>query len=99
MPAAARKDLDESAGHACYPPQLPTAGSATVIINGHPVVRVGDTYANHACPFTPPHLQVPVASAGSSTVFANGISIHRIGDAISCGDIAAAGSPNVFIGG
>lgn len=99
MPAAARKDIDASAGHACYPPQVPTAGSPTVIIEGHPVVRIGDPYQNHACPLGLPHAPVPVASSGSTSVMADGKFIHRIGDQISCGDLAAAGSPTVFIGG
>jgi len=98
MPAATRKGVDATGGHSCFPPQLPTQGSPDVITNGQPQVRVGDTYANHACPSSPEHIETPKASIGSSTVIVNGQPLHRIGDAISCGDVSAAGSPNVFVG-
>ena len=104
MPSPVRKGMDLSAGHG-YTPQLPIEGSPDVFINGAAVVRLGDKYANHSFPGVAPlhnlpaALVPPLAAAASTTVFANNIGVHRIGDAISCGDIAAAGSDTVFIGG
>lgn len=61
-------------------------------------MRVGDSYAAHACPagHAPPHGRVLMS--GSASVFINGRPAGRIGDAIDCGGTAADGSPNVFIG-
>lgn len=95
MPAVVRIG-DNSTGHECYPPMSATTGSPDVFVNGRPVVRVGDYWNSHACPSTPPH--DGTASAGSSSVFVNGKAIMRVGDAISCGDTAGKGSPDVFAG-
>jgi len=96
MPAPVRKGVDLSAGH-CHGPLTPIEGSSTVIINGISVLRVGDHYTTHVCN-DGQDVQEAKAVGASSTVQAEGKFIHRIGDAISCGDIAAAGSPNVFVG-
>ena len=85
MPGAIRKEIDNSAGH-CYPPRAADAGSPDVIINGYPVVRVGDHYPTHCCGIV---CHDGVASMGSSTVIVNGKPLHRVGDEISCGDIGA----------
>jgi len=95
MPAVTRQGIDKSAGH-CYPPTVPTAGSANVITNAHPTVRVDDMYEDHTCG-TSTH-SGRKASAGSATVIVNGKPVHRIGDAIDCGDVSASGSDNVFAG-
>lgn len=95
MPAITRV-RDVSAGH-CFFPRPPSAGSPDVFVNDSiPAVRVGDTYPVHSCGSAS---HGGAASAGSSTVFINGQPVHRIGDAISCGDVSASGSPNVFAGG
>jgi len=96
MPRVIRKGVDDSAGHGCYPPRSADEGSPNVFVNGIPVVRVGDHYPTHCCPGGPCH--DGVASGGSSSVFVNGKPVHRNGDAISCGDTASNGSPNVFAG-
>lgn len=94
MAAVTRQGLDPSAGH-CYEPRPADQGSPDVITNGAPTVRVSDHYPTHCCG---PDCHDGNASAGSPTVIVNGLSIHRIGDAISCGDVSANGSPNVFAG-
>jgi len=94
MPAVIRKGVDKSAGH-CFSPRPADTGSRDVIINGIGVVRVGDHYPTHICGIA---AHDGHASEGSQTVFANGRAVTRIADAISCGDTAAAGSPNVFAG-
>lgn len=78
-------------------PHPPVAGSGNVLVNGIPAVRVGDAYASHACPSSPPHGSV--AASGSGTVLVNGIPVHRIGDDISCGSKGNSGSGNVIAGG
>lgn len=94
MPAVTRKSVDPSAGH-CYPPRPPDSGSANVITNGQPQTKIGDHYPAHTCGNS---THDGAAAAGSPTVIVNGQPIHRIGDAISCGDVSASGSPNVFAG-
>lgn len=95
QPPAIRMGVDASVGH-CFPPRPADSGSPNVFVNGIAVVRVGDHYPTHSCPPYPPH--DGNASVGSSTVFVNGKALHRNGDAISCGDTATNGSPNVFVG-
>lgn len=96
MPAITRLGVDPSAGH-CYPPR-PTDSclQGSVFVNGILGDVIGDHYPAHTCG-TSTH--DGVASVGSTSVFFEGISAHRIGDDISCGDISANGSPNVFAGG
>lgn len=95
MYAITRNGVDPSAGHG-YPPR-PTdyAGQGSVYVNGILSTVVGAHYPTHCLE----DCHDGIASAGSSSVFAGGINIHRIGDAISCGDVSASGSPNVFAGG
>lgn len=96
MPAITRLGADPSAGH-CFPPRsTDSAGQGTVYVNGILGTVIGAHYPTHCCG-KPCH--DGAASAGSSTVFLEGIAAHRIGDAISCGDVSASGSPNVFAGG
>ena len=97
MPAITRDGVDPSAGH-CFPPR-PTDSSGqspSVFVNNIAATVVGAHYPTHCCG-KPCH--DGVASAGSSSVFIENKPVHRIGDAISCGDISASGSPNVFAGG
>jgi uncharacterized Zn-binding protein involved in type VI secretion len=89
---------DNSTSDPCgAPPHPPTAGSGNVFVNGIPAVRVGDPYAPHPCPASPPHGSS--ASKGSGTVFVNKIPVHRIGDDISCGSKGNSGSGDVIAGG
>lgn len=84
---------DLSTGHDDYPPRPVITGSDSVFLNGLPVVRVGDVWAQH-CNNTSCH---PCNQAvGSSTCFVNGISMARIGDSVGCGDNIANGSLDTF---
>ena len=98
MPSVIRKSVDPSAGH-CFTPRPPDQGSSDVWVNvgngGEAAVRVGHHYPTHCCG-DPCH--DGNASQGSPTVFVNNFPFHRKGDAISCGDVANNGSPNVFAG-
>lgn len=88
---------DYSTADPCGAPARPAdSGSSNVFINGKAAVRAGDTYAEHACPDSPPH--TGVAEGGSASVFINGQPAHRTGDGISCGSKAGEGSPDVSIG-
>lgn len=96
MPAVTRNGIDYSAGH-CFPPRpTDTAGQSSVYVNGVLATVVGAHYPSHSCGDSS---HDGVASSGSSTVFIENKPVHRIGDNISCGDVSAAGSPNVFVGG
>ena len=95
MPAITRVGVDISAGH-CFPPRPPSsAGQGTVFVNSILATVIGASYPAHTCG-TSTH--DGTASTGSATVFIEGKPVHRIGDDISCGDISASGSSNVFAG-
>lgn len=96
MPAATRIG-DKSTGHGCYPSRPNNQGSGNVFFNGISAHRLGDGWVQHGCGDCTPH--TGVTSSGSGSVFINGRSATRIGDNISCGDIIAQGSGNIFIGG
>lgn len=96
MPAITRNGVDPSAGHCFTPRPTDSAGQGSVYVNGILSTVIGAHYPVHCCGIV---CHDGAASAGSGTVFAEGINIHRIGDAISCGDVSASGSPNVFAGG
>ncbi|MEN3793411.1 PAAR domain-containing protein [Fulvimarina sp. MAC3] len=99
MPPVHRKS-DTGSGHAChFPPSNATGGSPDVFVNKLAVMRVGDSYAPHACAPCPQPPHPRALAEGSSTVFVNGRPIGRIGDAIDCGGSAASGSGDVFAGG
>lgn len=84
-----------STGHDGYFPVNPTQASPNVRAVGAAIVRMGDTYAPHTRPKSPPH--VGKATSGS-TVRVNGKPAQRNGDMNSCGDHAANGKPNVRFG-
>ena len=94
-----------STGHICYPPTALTVASPNVFVNffrgkGGPAGRLGDLFAPHACPCSncpPPHA-IRAISMGPKNVYFNFRPPGRIGDQISCGDIVAEGSFNVFAG-
>lgn len=96
MPAVTRNGIDPSAGHCFGPRPTDSAGQGSVYVNGILATVIGAHYPVHACGNSS---HDGAASAGSGTVFAGGIAIHRIGDMISCGDVSASGSENVFAGG
>ena len=98
MPNAFRQG-DATTGHPCHvPPTVAQKGSPDVKTNGRDQMRVTDPCVAHACPaHIPPH--PPIMTKGSSTVFVNNLPACRIGDLANCSDKAAAGSPDVYIGG
>lgn len=74
------------------------AGSPTVMVNGMPALRVGDSGVHAAC--CGPNSWKAVA--GSGTVLINSMPAHRLGDADAhCGGSGKliVGSPNVIVGG
>jgi len=95
MPAITRLG-DMSTGHGSWPPRPSTAASSDVFVNGIAVHRVGDSWAVHCN--TKPSCHAGTLASGSGGVFVNGQPVGRIGDSISCGDVVAAGSGDVFAG-
>ncbi len=82
--------------HPCVGPAI--SGSANVLTNTRPSLRVGDNGLHAAC--CGPNTWV--AQAGSATVFFNNMKAHRIGDADQhCGGMGKLieGSNNVVVGG
>ncbi len=98
MPAATRQG-DIGSGHGCHFPETSaTGGSATVFVNGKPLMRVGDSYEAHACSAGDAGPHDRALGEGSASVFIEGRPAGRVGDAISCGGAAQTGSEDVFIG-
>ena len=83
---------DVSSGH-CFPARPNDQASENVIVNNKGVHRLGDHWITHCC--GDPCHDGNLAEA-SPTVFINNKGCGRIGDAVSCGDFAAQGSPNVI---
>lgn len=94
-PAITRNGVDASAGHCFSARPTDSAGQGTVFTNGILSTIIGAHYPNHVCGIS---IHDGSASSGSSSVFAEGVAIHRIGDDISCSDVSASGSPDVFAG-
>ena len=93
MPAALRLS-DQSTGHDGWPPTPAVTSSGNVFINGLGAVRISDQYQPHT---HLNHTHTPIQSKGSPNVFINGLAAARIGDELSCGDMSAQGSSNVFV--
>jgi len=73
-------------------------GSPTVLVNGMPALRVGDTGIHTVC--CGPNMWT--AQKGSSTVLIDGKPAHRVGDMDQhCGGVGqmVEGSPDVMVGG
>jgi len=85
---------DKCTGHGIWPPRACDTGSGDVFVNNIAAHRQGDHWVTHCglgC-------HDSTLSGGSSTVYVNGSPIGRIGDTVSCGSVAAQGSPSVFAG-
>jgi len=93
-----RVATDLSQGH-CWPPMSPIPGAGSVLIEGYPAMKVGDSYNAHPgpCGTVGPHAGVAVG--GSPDVFVEGVPVHRDADEISCGDVADIGAMTVFANG
>lgn len=103
---AVTRDKDFSTGHTVgvcswIPTFLNAEKAGQVYANNLRVAVVGDMYVDHiGVPCKVWHKDMLRALAsGSSSVYANGIPVCRIRDPITCGDFAAQGSRNVFVGG
>jgi uncharacterized Zn-binding protein involved in type VI secretion len=96
MPAAAR--LGDAGVPHCSGYVI-ASGSPTVLINGRPAARVGDTSAPHLIPAhgTCVTHTAPIAT-GAATVLINGRPAARVGDSLAGCTAIAQGSFNVFIG-
>jgi uncharacterized Zn-binding protein involved in type VI secretion len=88
---------DFESGHDCWFPVPVVTGSANVMINLLPAVKVGDVTSIHTCGTKPPHPDKCVK--GSLTVFVNKKNSMRIGDLLSGGAVMAQGSHSVIAGG
>ena len=94
---------DMSTGHSpdnhYYPPHPLLDGSGDVFVNGRACATIGSAYEEHQCQNHGGNDHHSSTQAqGSSTVFINGKAAARVGDYISCGDMVAEGSSDVFIG-
>ena len=74
-------------GHGCYPSRPSVQGTAGFVVNGRPVICVGDRYAVHIC--LDGH--DGVLARGAAGFVVNGNAIGRIGDPVSCGSAVAEG--------
>lgn len=61
---------DKTAGHCFLPTTISSGGPENVLVNGSPIVRVGDPIIPHTCP-PPPVTHGGAAATGSPDVFAN----------------------------
>ena len=95
MPAITRKG-DKSTGHDNCAPVEAIEGANNFLVNGKPIVLVGDKYASHGCLVHSPH-QGQLAG-GSPSFFVNGRAVGRVGDPISCGGTVAEGDSFFIIG-
>ncbi|MDX1554009.1 MAG: type VI secretion system PAAR protein [Marinobacter sp.] len=84
---------DIGTDHNGFPPTPVITGSATVLIDGKPVARLGDQLAMHSKPKHPPHPRA--IAAGSPTVMIEGKPAALTGDAISCGGVVIGSSTAV----
>ncbi|MCP1316007.1 MULTISPECIES: type VI secretion system PAAR protein [unclassified Halomonas] len=76
---------DMGTDHDGFPPTPVTAGSATVIMDGKPMARVGDPLEPHDKPNHPKH---PRAIAqGSGTILIDGKPAALTGHAVDCGGV------------
>lgn len=76
-------------------PSTHLVGSATVLINGLPVVRLGDPVAPYARPSPPSTRASTVQAVASPTVMVEGLGAARLGDTTSMGGICIGGSADV----
>ena len=87
---------DLSTGHDDCSAVPAVTGASNFLVNGQPVVCVGDSYASHGCIHHPSHAGHLIE--GAPSFFINGKAVGRVGDAISCGQKVAEGA-NFFIVG
>lgn len=90
------REGDLTTGHDCWLPEVPETYSEDVFVNGKRVVRQGDARVPHLCPAIP---EIHGATyIDSRSVYVNGRPVQVIGSPLDCGDTAAEGSPDVWVG-
>lgn len=87
---------DLSTGHDDCSAVPAVTGASNVLVNGQPVVCVGDSYAPHGCIHHPSHVGHLIE--GAPSFFINGKAVGRVGDAISCGQKVAEGASFCIVG-
>jgi uncharacterized Zn-binding protein involved in type VI secretion len=95
MPGVSRLG-DVCTGHGPFPPRSSVGSSPDVYVNGIPVHRQGDGWADHCYKRS---CHAGSLAKGSGTVYVNNKQISRIGDPVDCGSSIAKGSSDVFAGG
>ena len=95
MPPITRKG-DKSTGHDLCPAVEAVSGESRFLVNGRPVVTVGDAYAPHGCEAHGVHQGT--LAGGSPAFLVNGRQVGRVGDPISCGGTVAEGAGNFIVG-
>lgn len=95
MPPITRKG-DKSTGHDSCAPVRAAEGAENFLVNGRPVVLVGDKYEAHGCENHGTHQGT--LAGGSSAFLVNGRAVGRVGDPISCGGTVAEGSGGFVVG-
>ena len=76
-------------GHDGFVPRVAVSGQGQHTINGVPVHCMGDSWALHAKPGSPPHGGVTTTGQSKHTI--NGLPVARVGDSVSCGSTIATG--------
>lgn len=89
MPKAALLG-DMGSDHHGYPATPIISGTSTVLIDGKPVARIGDSLMEHDKPLSPKHPRM--IASGSTTVLIEGKFAARVGDKVDCGGVIVGGS-------
>ena len=82
------------------PPLSIASGAGSVLCNGIPVARSGDSYAGVHVEIPDPNPTHPVfCGSGSGSVLVEGSSVFRMCDSTSCPSVQVQGSGDVICGG
>lgn len=79
-----------STGHAGFHPTTAVSGNGKFKVFGKPIHCMGDAWAPHVRPFSPPHSGTAI---GTSKMNVFGKPVAKLGDPTTCGDIIASGEP------
>jgi uncharacterized Zn-binding protein involved in type VI secretion len=83
MPDISTVGVSMSSGHDSCPPVVAIIGSATMSVNSHAVVCVGDQFDTHGCPAHSPHNGI--VTTGSSVMSIDGKAVAIVGSQIGSG--------------
>lgn len=81
-------------GHDGFPSTVSQGGDPFLVIDGHPVILVGQEFVPHRNSEGAVH--TPVLASGSSYVTVNGIPVGLVGSALNCGDTVATSATPLF---